>query len=339
MDEQQTFDFSKTDSPLVGKVKGDRNTMVYNFFSLRREKETELPRYDDGKTWIEVVGTKHGVASIWDKELLVYSASLIADKINRGQAPSPRITFTAHDFFITTGSTPGGSAYDRLEESLARLKSTFIRTNIETGGEGEDRGFGWLDEYKILYRRGRDGAKQMRAVELTLCAWLFRAIVQDKHFLTYSPRYFELPPVAKRLYEIARSGPPGGFRMGLSKLRARVGTTQDLRRFKAEINAYATHRRSLPDYGIALIDPRARRALDKGFPKPVGQTALKSWLVAFYPTTNITSLVPVEAMPLLEEDEVEAAPEALPAPGLHDAAASPGASPGASRPGSRRRAA
>ncbi|MDB5369740.1 MAG: hypothetical protein JWP20_1298 [Roseomonas sp.] len=306
MDEQQqAFVFGPTDSPLVGKVKGDRNTMRYNFFSLRREKETELPRYDDGTAWIEVVGTKHGVASIWDKELLVYSASLLADKLNRGEKLQPRITFTAHDFFITTGSTPGGSAYERLEESLARLKSTFIRTNIETGGEGEDRGFGWLDEYKILYRRGRDGQKQMRAIELTLCAWLFRAIVQDKHFLTYTPKYFELPPVAKRLYEIARSGPPCGFRMNLTKLRNRVGTTQDLRRFKSEIAAYANHKRSLPDYGIALIDPRLRRALDKGFPKPAGQTPLKAWMVAFYPTSNITSLEPLETMPMLEEDEAE----------------------------------
>ncbi|MDJ0390402.1 replication initiator protein A [Roseomonas sp. E05] len=309
MDEQNAFNFDTTDSPLVGKVKGDRNTMVYNFFSLRREKETELPRYDDGKAWIEVVGTKHGVASIWDKELLVYSASLIADKINRGETPSARITFTAHDFFVTTGSATGGSAYERLEESLARLKSTFVRTNIETGGEGEDRGFGWLDEYRILYRRSPDGAKQMRAVELTLCAWLFRAIVQDKHFLTYTPKYFELPPVAKRLYEIARSGPPGGFRMNLEKLRSRVGTTQDLRRFKAELMAYASHRRSLPDYGIALVDPRLRRSLDKGFPKPVGHTPLKAWLVAFYPTSNVTSLMPVECMPLLEEDDAEPAPE------------------------------
>lgn len=310
MDEQHAFDFDAIDSPLVGKVKGDRNTMVYNFFSLRREKETELPRYDDGKAWIEVVGTKHGVASIWDKELLVYSASLIADKINRGETPSARITFTAHDFFVTTGCATGGSAYERLEESLARLKSTFVRTNIETGGEGEDRGFGWLDEYRILYRRNQDGSKQMRAVELTLCAWLFRAIVQDKHFLTYTPKYFELPPVAKRLYEIARSGPPGGFRMNLEKLRNRVGTTQDLRRFKAELAVYANHRRSLPDYGIALVDPRLRRALDKGFPKPIGHTPLKAWLVAFYPTTNITSLAPVECMPLLEEDDAEPAAEA-----------------------------
>jgi plasmid replication initiation protein len=308
MDEQQqAFEFRLTDSPLVGKVKGDRNTMRFNFFSLRREKETELPRYDDGKTWIEVVGTKHGVASIWDKELLVYSASLLADKMNRGEKLQPRITFTAHDFFLTTGSTPGGSAYERLEESLARLKSTFIRTNIETGGEGEDRGFGWLDEYKILYRRGRDGQKHMRAVELTLCAWLFRAIVQDKHFLTYSPKYFELPPVAKRLYEIARSGPPGGFRMNLGKLRNRVGTTQDLRRFKAELAAFSRHKRSLPDFGLALIDPRLRRALDKGFPKPAGQTPLKAWMVAFYPTSNISSLQPLEAMPMLEEDEPEPA--------------------------------
>jgi hypothetical protein len=103
--------------------------------------------------------------------------------------------------------------------------------------------------------------------------------------------------------------------MNLSKLRNRVGTTQDLRRFKAELAAFSRHKRSLPDFGLALIDPRLRRALDKGFPKPAGQTPLKAWMVAFYPTSNISSLQPLEAMPMLEEDEPEPA-EAGEAPWL-----------------------
>src|SRR3954466_1420995 len=64
------------DSPLMGKAKNDRNLMVYAWFALTREKQTELPVYDDGKVRIEITGTKHGVANIWDAELLIYMASL-----------------------------------------------------------------------------------------------------------------------------------------------------------------------------------------------------------------------------------------------------------------------
>jgi plasmid replication initiation protein len=131
------------DSPLLGKIKNDRTIMVFSFFSLMREKVTELPVYDDGRIRIEVTGTKHGVANIWDKELLIYIASLMQDKMNRGEFIDPNrreFTFSAHDFFRITGTKPGGSSYDRLEESLLRLQGTQISTNIETGGALVHRG-------------------------------------------------------------------------------------------------------------------------------------------------------------------------------------------------------
>jgi len=87
------------DSPLMGKAKNDRNLMVYAWFGLNREKQTELPVYDDGKVRIEVTGTKHGVANIWDAELLIYLASIIQERINLGMVPEPLVSFAAHDFF------------------------------------------------------------------------------------------------------------------------------------------------------------------------------------------------------------------------------------------------
>jgi plasmid replication initiation protein len=87
------------DSPLTGKVKNDRNLMVYNFFSLSRERQLNLPIYDDGQVRIEVKGTDLGVANIWDKEVLIYLASIIQDKLNRNESTSETVTFTANDFF------------------------------------------------------------------------------------------------------------------------------------------------------------------------------------------------------------------------------------------------
>ena len=53
MSDQLTFDLDAptgdNDSPLIGTAKNEKTLMAFNFFSLTREHQTELPRYDDGK--------------------------------------------------------------------------------------------------------------------------------------------------------------------------------------------------------------------------------------------------------------------------------------------------
>jgi plasmid replication initiation protein len=286
------------DSPLIGKIKNDRTVMVFNFFSLKREKETELTIYDDGHTRIEVVGTKYGVANIWDKELLIYVASLIQDRINRNEPIGRRVTFTAHDYFRACGGGAGGSAYDRLEESLQRLQTTRVRTNIETGGEGEDRAFVWVPDYKLEYsRRGRTGEKRLKAVVVEICEWLFRAIVKDQRMLTYHHRFFELGPMERRLYEIARAhcGQQNGFRMNIEKLRSRVGSDMPLKNFKKRLlDILASSPQPLPEYGFIVFDPQQA---GKGTPNRV---PLKRLQVYFYRSDN-RGIPAIAAAPLLDD--------------------------------------
>jgi hypothetical protein len=100
MTDQLSFDLDAdrdNDSPLIGSAKNERTLMAYNFFALTKERQTKLPRYDDGKYSIEVKGTEDGVATIWDKELLIYLESLLQDRLNRGETPSPIFQFTAND--------------------------------------------------------------------------------------------------------------------------------------------------------------------------------------------------------------------------------------------------
>jgi plasmid replication initiation protein len=63
---------------------------------------------------LEVTGTeKYGVANIWDAEMVIYIASIIQDKINKGEKVDSIVSFTAHDFFRVVSTKPNGSAYDR----------------------------------------------------------------------------------------------------------------------------------------------------------------------------------------------------------------------------------
>jgi plasmid replication initiation protein len=294
------------DSPLIGKVKNNRTVMFWSFFSLSKELVTELPVYDDGRVRIEVTGTKHGVANIYDKDVLIYLVSLIQDKINRNEAVDRRLTFTINDFCRVVGRVPGGSAYARIESALLRLKGTMIYTNIETGGEGEDSAFSWIGDFKINYRRGKDGEKVMRSVTVELCEWLYRAVLRDGNMLTHPVSYFKLAPLERRLYEIARSGPQGGFRMNLEKLRVKVGSSGDLKEFKRRILALTKLRNPIPEYGIGLIDPRAQRTLEIKAPPPRGRTPLMAYQVYFFRTDRLANMKPSMHAPIVgdfPEDE------------------------------------
>jgi plasmid replication initiation protein len=310
MSDQLILDFDldadrDNDSPLIGSAKNERTLMAYNFFGLTREHQVELPRYDDGRFSIEVKGTSDGIASIWDKEVLIYLESLLQDRINRGEPPSPLFQFTANDLFRITGTQAAGTAYESLEGALKRLKGTVVTTNLldDDGDGGEIGGFSWIDDYKIKWRNNRKGEKSMQGVTVILGRRLYNAILKNKRMLTYDPAYFKLKPLEKRLYEIARAhvGEQPGFKMNIEKLRLRVGTNRDLRRFKSELVAISKRRSQLPGYALSLIDPRIQRSLEASRPAPTGRSPLKSYLVHFYRTDRLSRLPPVSEVPMLEE--------------------------------------
>lgn len=308
MSSQLAFDLElerDNDSPLIGTAKNERTLMAYNFFSLTRDHQTELPYYDDGKVSIEVVGTKFGIANIWDKEVLIYLESLLQDRINRGEPPSPIFQFTANDLFRITGTKAAGTAYERLEAALDRLKSTTVKTNLlDADGEGSEvtRSFSWIDDYKIVWRKNR---KSMQSIRVVLGYRLYNAILKKNHVLTYDSRYFKLCPLEKRLYEIARAhcGDQPGFKMGIEKLRLRVGMTIPLRHFKSKLQAISQRKSPLPGYGLSLIDPRIQRSLDTARPAPTSRTPLKSYLVYFFRTDRLIDLRPVSEVPMVESLE------------------------------------
>jgi plasmid replication initiation protein len=290
-------------SPLVGKFKNERNLMTFNFFSLVRRTLKELPIYDDGKVRIEVAANKYGVANIWDKELLIYLASLIRDGENfEGRLIGRQIAFCPRDFFKKTGTTPNGAAYKRLQGMLRRLKGTTIYTNIQTGnGEdmrGAEKGVSWIDDYELNWIFGVNGEKLPRAVTVTLSEWLYNALAKHKAILTYHPDYFQLDPLERRLYEIARAhcGQQNSWAVPIEKLRRKVGSDGELTKFKE--NLVRLQRRcgkgvdangkpykkkwELPEYSFMIVDRLKLGPRDPRMPLPTRRTPVKQYVVIFY---------------------------------------------------------
>ncbi len=249
------------DSPLHGEIRGERSLMAFPFFALSKNAWMKPLSYETDTVTIEVRPSASGVATIYDKEIVLYIASLMAAKLEAGEDVAQDFIFTAHDLFSVTGSNHSARSYGRLSEALERLQGTQIKTNIEAGGEGEEGFFSWLSEAKLHYTKTRNNERRLKAVKVRLCDWLFRAILLDRHVLDYATAYFQLGPIERRIYEVARStGDGNGFDIDLATFRLQIGYQNPLANFRTALRQIAGTA-TIPDYDLALVetvrDPKA----------------------------------------------------------------------------------
>jgi YD repeat-containing protein len=236
--------------------------MEYPFFSISKKPAFEARIYDDGTTRIEVQPGHRGLATIWDKDLLIYIFSQITRLQNEGQEVSPKVRFHAHDFFVACGRSSGGRAYEDLALTLDRLQSTSIRTNITTkNGQTERTFFSWIKSGRMSERTLPNGKRVLGMVEVELEDWVYRQVADDRTILMIDQDYFQLTSgVLRRIYELARKhcGNKTSFAINLSRLAEKIGyELDDMRNFK-RIVTQAVADDELPEYHfhVALIgDP------------------------------------------------------------------------------------
>ena len=242
------------DSPLQGEIRGERSLMAFPFFALAKNAWMKPLAYNTESVSIEVRPSASGVATIYDKEIVLYIASLMAAKIEAGEEVAQDFVFTAHDLFSVTGSNHSARSYGRLSEALERLQGTQIKTNIEAGGEGEEGFFSWLSEAKLHYSKTRSGERRLKAVKVRLCDWLFRAILRDRQVLNYAHAYFQLGPIERRIYEVARSTcETERVEVDLATFRLQIGYQNPLANFRNALKQIAGTN-AIPDYQLELVE-------------------------------------------------------------------------------------
>jgi hypothetical protein len=304
------------DSPLVGLFRNTKNFMSFPFFPMEKEIVTSLPVYDDGRVRIEVEGNRYGIANYWDKHLLIYLTSLIKEKMAKGEPVSSTVRFTASDVYAAMHQSYGGSAGQRLKRGLRRLKGTTIYTNIRVtvGDEviSADKGVSWINDYDHNVVIDSTGAEKSRCVEVELSRWFFNLICSTPNVFTYSPGFFTLTPLEKRLYEVARAHCPDGgqWAINLDRLRCRVGSESDLKKFKLNIACIA-EAGSIPDYSLRVIDMRqiGRPEINDTDPPVPNRAPLKHLAVVFWHReSKAMSLSSVGS----DDDELEGMPPVVP---------------------------
>ena len=244
-----TADFFVCDVPWA-VPKDDMASMEHPLFTLATRPDRRILRYAHGEATIEVTPSVKGLATIHDKDVLIYCISQLMAAVNAGRPTAPTLHLKAHDLMTATQRETSGDGYRRLREAFDRLSGTRIVTNIATGGLESTRGFGLIDAWEIL-RKARGG--RMILVTVTLSEWIYRSVL-SRSVLTLSRDYFGLrKPLERRVYEIARKhcGRQAEWRIGLELLAKKSGSSSPRRVFRRMIRDMAAED-ALPDYSLTL---------------------------------------------------------------------------------------
>lgn len=233
-------------------LKDDMASMEHPFFALTTQKDTQVRRYENGDKWVEVIPSVRGLATIFDKDILIFATSQLMAAKKEGREISQELVMSARDVLIFSNRHTGGHNYDLLEEALERLRGTQVSTNVVSGGEREWNTFGLLERATVV-RDDKSG--RVKELRLKLSDYLYRQIMTNE-VLALAPEYFRLrKAIERRVYEIARKhcGSQAEWSIGLEKLQRKVGSTDTLRAFRGMVRQLAESGH-LPDYLVQLSE-------------------------------------------------------------------------------------
>lgn len=237
-------------------LRDQREMMERPFFSLAKTKRTKPIDYTspDGTLWVNVSGNpSYGMATIWDADILIYCASMLADMARRGQNDVPRtLHIMPYDLLRSIGRPTTGRAYELLGQALDRLVATTVKTNIRADNRREAT-FSWLDGWTQLVDERTERSKGMT---LELSNWFWEGVLMKGGVLSIDRAYFDITGGRERwLYKVARKhaggAGEGGFGITLPTLFEKSGAEGPYRRFKFEI-AKIVERDALPGYALTL---------------------------------------------------------------------------------------
>jgi len=233
--------------------------MAYPFFSLAKTPRATPIRFQAGRVTTHVAGTlAHGMATIWDADVLIWVTSQIVGARNAGLPTSRLVAATPYDILTYIGRGTSRHDYERLRGALDRLQSTSVATSLRQADAQRLHRFSWLNEW----RGGLDLHGKPLGVELILPDWLYRTLLEPHQALRIDPRYFQLTGGIERwLYRLVRKHggrQPAGWRFDFEYLYRKSGSSAQYADFAGDLRRIARQGR-LPGYTLAVSRSGAGR--------------------------------------------------------------------------------
>jgi plasmid replication initiation protein len=234
--------------------KDDMGSMEHPIFSLATKPDVHIREYEHKGVKIAILPSALGLATIHDKDILIYCISQLVAKMNTGAKLQKTLHLKAYDLLVATNRNTDGRGYEQLMGALDRLSGTRIRTNIKTGDQEVTEGFGLIDSWKII-RQTASG--RMTELRIDLSDWVFNAVAA-REILTLSRDYFRLrKPLERRIYELARKhcGQQDEWVISMDLLKKKCGSASEDYEFRRLVtiicNEDASHSH-MPDYSISI---------------------------------------------------------------------------------------
>ncbi|WP_265519245.1 replication initiator protein A [Nitratireductor luteus] len=250
-----------------------RDLMERPFFSLAKTPRTKPILYKAADVEVRVYGMpQHGMATIWDADVLIWAASQIVEAENHGLATSRFFRFTPYQLLRAIGRPTGNRQYLLLKAALARLQSTVIATTIRNGAHWRRRQFSWINEWEEMTTR----AGRVEGMEFVLPEWFYNGVVDRSLVLTIDAAYFRLTGGIERwLYRVARKHAGRqrhGWLFEFAHLHAKSGSLARFSDFALDLRRIVA-RQPLPGYQLQIERENRRELLriqpDEQFTVPV----------------------------------------------------------------------
>ncbi|MEQ1541191.1 MAG: replication initiator protein A [Novosphingobium sp.] len=238
-----------------------QDLMAWPFFSLAKSKRVRPIDFRMGEISILVEATaEHGMATIWDADVLIWIASQIVEARDMGRPTSRLIAATPHEILAFTRRGTGKASYERLKAGLDRLQSTTIATSIRQRDARRRHRFSWINEWKERL----DGAGRALGIEMIVPDWFYEGVIDQALVLTIDPAYFALTGGLERwLYRIVRKHggkQKSGWSFDFQHLHIKSGALSPPKRFAFELRDIV-RRQALPGYQLTIEHALGRERL------------------------------------------------------------------------------
>jgi plasmid replication initiation protein len=227
-----------------------QDLMAYPFFSLAKTHRTTPIDFRLKEIIIRVEAVpEHGMATIWDADVLIWSASQIVEARDAGLRTSRLMATTPREILTFTGRGASARNYHRLKVALDRVQSTTVATSLRQTTERRMHRFSWINEWT----ERADAHGHANGIDLIMPDWFYRAVLDDALVLTIDPAYFRLTGGLERwLYRLVRKHAgrqQGGWRFDFRHLHIKAASLSPFKRFAFELRDIAC-RQPLPGHRL-----------------------------------------------------------------------------------------
>jgi hypothetical protein len=247
--------------------------MEHPIFSLSTKPDRSIRQYEHNGIKITITPSVLGLATIHDKDILIYCISQLVAKMNAGEKLYKALRLKAYDLLVSTNRKTDGRGYEQLEAALDRLSGTRIKTNLRTNKKLKKEGFGLIDSWQVERNMK---SERMSEMIINRSDWVFDAVLGHE-ILTLSRDYFRLrKPLERRVYELGRKhcGHKDEWSISLELLKKKCGSESEDSEFRRLLgticreNALHGH---MPDYSLTIEGDNVRfvnRKSMKPLPSP-----------------------------------------------------------------------